>query len=596
MMLQTVLSAPRMVPLMVWLVGALAASRTTLADSTAPQPDAIYWDGKIVTVDDRFRVVEALAIRGERVVAVGATEEIRALAGDGTRLVDLEGKMVLPGLIDSHVHPGGASLYEFDHVVPEMESIADVLEYIQNRTKALKKGEWIYVSQVFITRLKEQRFPSREELDRVAPHHPVIFRTGPDCALNSLALKLSGIDRDTTITDGKPGRIEKDPVTGEPTGILRSCQRLVRYEAPKSLRQPSLEDRVTRLRMLLRDYNAVGLTSIADRSANDGVIRLYEILRDRDELTCRVFLSYHVNAQQPLGEIRRRIARAAEHPLHAYDNRLWLRGIKVFLDGGMLTGSAYMRKPWGVSDIYSIRDPDYRGVLFIQPEKLYQIAKWSLERDLQITAHSVGDGAVHALIDAYEAVDRESSIRGKRPCITHGNFMSAEAIEKMKRLGIVADLQPAWLYLDGATLRKQFGEERLRYFQPYRSLFEAGVIVGGGSDHMQKIGGMRSVNPYNPFWGMWITLKRQPRWTDQPLHPEERIRRRQALELYTIHNAYLTFEEKEKGTLEPGKLADFIVIDRDFLQCPLDDIPKIRVLETVVGGKTVYRWQKGRTP
>ena len=596
MMLQTVLSAPRMVPLMVWLVGALAASRTTLADSTAPQPDAIYYNGKIVTVDDRFRVVEALAIRGERLVAVGATEEIRVLAGDGTRLVDLEGKMVLPGLIDSHVHPGGASLYEFDHVVPEMESIADVLDYIRNRTKALQKGEWIYVSQVFIARLQEQRFPTREELDRVAPHHPVIFRTGPDCALNSLALKLSGIDRDTTITDGKPGRIEKDPVTGEPTGILRSCQRLVRYEAPKSLRQPSLEDRVTRLRMLLRDYNAVGLTSIADRSANDGVIRLYEILRDRDELTCRVFLSYHVNAQQPLGEIRRRIARAAEHPLHAYDNRLWLRGIKVFLDGGMLTGSAYMRKPWGVSDIYSIRDPDYRGVLFIQPEKLYQIAKWSLERDLQITAHSVGDGAVHALIDAYEAVDRESSIRGKRPCITHANFMSAEAIEKMKRLGIVADLQPAWLYLDGATLRKQFGEERLRYFQPYRSLFEAGVIVGGGSDHMQKIGGMRSVNPYNPFWGMWITLKRRPRWTDQPLHPEERISRRQALELYTIHNAYLTFEEKEKGTLEPGKLADFIVIDRDFLQCPLDDIPKIRVLETVVGGKTVYRWQKGRTP
>ncbi len=596
MMLQTLLSAPRLVPLMVWLVGALAASRTTLADSTASQPDAIYYNGKIVTVDDRFRVVEALAIRGERVVAVGATEEIRTLAGDGTRLVDLEGKMVLPGLIDSHVHPGGASLYEFDHVVPEMESIADVLEYIRNRTKALQKGEWIYVSQVFITRLKEQRFPTREELDRVAPHHPVIFRTGPDCALNSLALKLSGIDRDTTITDGKPGRIEKDPVTGEPTGILRSCQRLVRYEAPKSLRQPSLEDRVTRLRMLLRDYNAVGLTSIADRSANDGVIRLYEILRDRDELTCRVFLSYHVNAQQPLGEIHRRIARAAEHPLHAYDNRLWLRGIKVFLDGGMLTGSAYMRKPWGVSDIYSIRDPDYRGVLFIQPEKLYQIAKWSLERNLQITAHSVGDGAVHALIDAYEAVDRESSIRGKRPCITHANFMSSEAIEKMKRLGIVADLQPAWLYLDGATLRKQFGDERLRYFQPYRSLFEAGVVVGGGSDHMQKIGGMRSVNPYNPFWGMWITLKRRPRWTDQPLHPEERISRRQALELYTIHNAYLTFEEKEKGTLEPGKLADFIVIDRDFLQCPVDDIPKIRVLETVVGGKTVYRRQKGRTP
>jgi hypothetical protein len=166
--------------------------------------------------------------------------------------------------------------------------------------------------------------------------------------------------------------------------------------------------------------------------------------------------------------------------------------------------------------------------------------------------------------------------------------MSAEMIRKIKDLGIVLDLQPDWLWLDGATLRKQFGDERMAYFQPYKSLFEAGVAVGGGSDHMQKIGSLRSINPYNPFLGMWITLTRQPRWTDQPLHPEQRISREQAIRLYTVNNAFLTFEEKEKGSLEKGKLADLIVLDRDILACPLDQVRTTQVEQTYLGGKLVY--------
>jgi len=153
----------------------------------------------------------------------------------------------------------------------------------------------------------------------------------------------------------------------------------------------------------------------------------------------------------------------------------------------------------------------------------------------------------------------------------------------------VLDLQPVWLWLDGATLRKQFGDERLTYFQPYKTLFENGVMVGGGSDHMQKIGSLRSINPYNPFLGMWITLTRQPRWTDQPLHPEQRISREQAIRLYTINNAYLTFEEKEKGSLEKGKLADLIVLDRDILTCPVNDVRNIQVAQAYLGGKLVYQ-------
>jgi hypothetical protein len=196
---------------------------------------------------------------------------------------------------------------------------------------------------------------------------------------------------------------------------------------------------------------------------------------------------------------------------------------------------------------------------------------------------------VHALIDAYARVNEEFPVRDKRPCITHCNFMSREAIDKMQQLVIVADLQPDWLFLDGATLRKQFGNERLEYFQPYKSCFDKGVVVGGGSDHMQKIGSLRSVNPYNPFLGMWITLTRQPRWTDEPLHPEQRLTREQALRLYTINNAYITFEEKEKGSLEKGKLADLVVLKQDILTCPLEEVKDIQVARTYLGGKLVYQ-------
>jgi predicted amidohydrolase YtcJ len=302
-----------------------------------------------------------------------------------------------------------------------------------------------------------------------------------------------------------------------------------------------------------------------------------------------VFLTYYVNAQAPMDDIGAAIQKAARHPLHEYDSLLWLRGIKVYLDGGMLTGSAYMREPWGVSKIYSITDPAYRGLLFIPADRLEKIARLVLENGLQPTAHTVGDGAVHALIDAYEAVNKDLPVRDRRPCISHCNFMSAEAVEKMRALGIVADLQPAWLYLDGVTLEAQFGEKRLGYFQPYRTLFDRGVMVGGGSDHMQKLDSLRSINPFNPFLGMWIALVRQPRWTDKPFHAEQCITREEAIRLYTINNAYLTFEEKEKGSVEAGKLADFIVLDRDILTCPVGEVKDIQVRETWLGGKCVYR-------
>ena len=548
-------------------------------------PDVIFHNGKIVTVDARFSIAQAVAITGERIVAVGTSQALLAKAGPATRKIDLRGRTVLPGLTDSHTHAADAALFEWDHPVPDMETMADVLAYIRARAKVVPEGDWIFVSQIFVTRLREQRFPTRTELDQAAPKHAVYFRTGPDAAVNSLALQRAGIDRNYEIKDGRPGRIEKD-AAGEPNGILRNCARLIPYQS--SGRQPSVAERAIQLGKLIADYNSTGITSICDRDAGDDDIATYEHLRASGTLSARVFINMSVDGQAPIEEIRHRIDVAAAHPLHTYSNQLWLRGIKMYLDGGMLTGSAYMREPWGVSSVYSITDPSYRGMRYIEADKLFEAVRYAIRKGLQPTAHSVGDGAVHAMVEAYRRVNEETPVREHRPCITHSNFMSPSAVEDMAKLGIVADLQPAWLERDGATLMKQFGYARLSYFQPYKALQDAGVIVGGGSDHMQKIGSMRSINPYNPFYGMWIMLERRPRWTATVLHPEQRVSRQQAIRFYTIQNAFLTFEEKEKGSLEVGKLADLIVLDRDILTVPVDAVRTTQVTETWLGGKRVY--------
>ncbi len=555
----------------------------SITNSPGAEPDLILLHGKVVTVDKAFSIHPAMAIAGDQVLKVGGNDEVLQTRGPKTAIYELGGKMVLPGLIDSHLHPE-AAMTEFDHPIPSMESIPDVLDYIKVRARTLPPGQWIQVSQVFITRLREQRYPSRAELDGVAPMHPVVFATGPDASLNSLALKLSGIDKDFKVTDGGPGYIEKT-VTGEPTGILRSCTRYVKSQ--ESGKSPSAQDYYRRTLELFKDYLSVGLTSIGDRDASPETIDRYREMLRRGDLPLRVAISQHVETLGSLEQIQDHIRAIAKDPLCQENPRLRIIGIKTYLDGGMLTGSAYMREPWGVSPIYAITDPNYRGLLFIPKERLLPIVKTAVENGLQFTAHSVGDGAVHTLLEAYEAINQELPIRQTHPCISHSNFMSREAVEKMARLGVSVDIQPAWLYLDTRTLVKHFGYDRLRYFQPLRSIFAAGGIAGGGSDHMQKIGSLRSVNPYHPFLGMWVAVSRRARWYEGTLHPEEALTREQAIRFYTANNAYVLRHENRVGSLEPGKLADFIVLDTDLLNCPEEAIKDTQVLRTYFNGKLV---------
>ena len=336
-----------------------------------------------------------------------------------------------------------------------MRAIADVLAYIRARATTLGEGKWIVIQQVFITRLDEKRYPTRSELDSAAPTNPVVFRTGPDASLNSLALAHFKITKGTAAPDGV--KIEHDDA-GEPNGILRGWSRMISLPG-SGARSPNQEDRAARLKKLFRDYNSTGITGIIDRNAGSQAMGLYEELLDEDELTVRIAMSRAVGNDGSADSIREQIRAIADEPLNRERGPM-LRtvGIKMFLDGGMLTGSALMRNPWGTSKIYGIDDPDYRGLRFISEEKLAAAVDACVENDMQFTAHSVGDGAVHALLDAYQAAAAKRPIKQIRPNITHCNFMSAEAVEKMAQLGVSADIQPAWLYLDTRTLTSHFGE------------------------------------------------------------------------------------------------------------------------------------------
>jgi predicted amidohydrolase YtcJ len=571
-----------------WLIVAASTAHTFGAD----EAELIVHGGKVFTAARDGAVHEALAAREGRLLKVGSNAEVLALGGPQTRVIDLGGKLVLPGLIDSHVHPTGASLTEFDHPIPPMETIADVLAYIRARAAAVGPGEWIVLRQIFITRLREQRYPTKAEMDEAAPLNPVAYSTGPDASVNSLAMRLSGIDKDFQPTAG--GKIERDAATGEPTGILRNATAYLKIKTNE--RQPTEAQRDARLKQLLADYNSVGITGIIDRDCTADNLTQYARLRAAGDLSVRVAVSHDVSNKLPVDQMREKIREIAAHPLRQPDSQLRIVGIKTFLDGGMLTGSAYMLEPWGLSTIYSIDDPRYRGMLYLPPETLVPMVRATVEAGLQFTAHSVGDGAVQALLDAYEEVDKTTPVAPTRPCLTHSNFMSAKSIFRAARLGVVLDVQPAWLWLDTRTLLAQFGYDRLRYFQPLRTIFESKVIAGGGSDHMQRIGALRAVNPYDPLLGMWVTITRRAKGVDQPLHPEEALTRQQAIRFYTANNAYLMFLEDQIGTLEAGKLADFIILDRDLLSCPENEIRDARPLQTYLGAKLVYdRTQAGET-
>jgi predicted amidohydrolase YtcJ len=577
-----------------WLTITLLGAANPALSQDSQAPDLVIRNARVVTLSSDSRIAEAIAIREDRILAVGTDQEISALAGPATKRIDAGSRTILPGLYDSHVHPLGAATSEADHPIPAYRSLADVKSYISSRANIQDKGTWIIVRYAFPTRFDESRFPTKAELDAIAPDHPVLHQAGPAGMANSKALEISGITRDTR--NPAAGQVVKDPNTGEPTGMIRNAYGLLK-ELPSDAYDSRGRDDEALLKKLIGLYNGRGLTSIADRSASETALGLYRRLRDKGELSIRVNATRVFD--QPPGDRAAIVAglnklagynsdAEPNGPTGVGDHWVHIGPMKIFLDGGMLNGTAYMREPWGVGPAYQITEPDYRGLLFVQPKPLALIAEEAARRGWQMTAHVAGEGAMDELLTAYQHADRTVGIRNRRWLITHANFTSAENLRRCAQLGVGADLQPAWIWKDTRTLLKVLGPSRMEWFHPYRKWLDAGLTIGGGSDHMIRLDAIEATNPWDPWLGIWVAVTRKTEGAGV-LNPNQRLTREEALRFYTINNARLHSEDRDKGSIEPGKLADIIMVDRDPLTCNIDELRTTKVLWTMVGGKIVYQ-------
>lgn len=565
------------------MVRSVLLGMTLAAAMQAADADLILHNGKVITVDTAFSIREAVAVKDGRIARVGTSAQVLAAErGARTRVVDLGGKTVLPGLIDAHVHALDSGLSEFRAPLPPFDSIEAIQAFIRERARTTPKGAWIVVPRTLPPRLKEMRMPTRADLD-VTTDHPVAFDASYVWSANTLALKMSGITRDTPNPPG--GEVVKDD-TGEPNGILRNAASLL-----KGLpRQDSFteDERLSALEKMLRLYAESGLTAIGDRAVTQTEVRLFERLRKENRLPVRVVLTWRLGTTRPVEELVREIA-ASPWTTNYGDEWLKFGTFKVTLDGGQSVGTAYQRMPYGPfgRQLYGQTNPDARGTQFVDAEKLYRIFSAAHAKGWQMTAHAQGGAAIDTLLDVFERLDKDKPIAPTRSHVMHGSFQNEASLDRMKRLGIIADAQPGWLHYDAPALTRVFGERNMRHFFPLRGYIDRGIPVAGGSDHMLGHDKNRAVNPFNPFLNMWQCLTRVTT-EGKTLYPEERITREEALKMWTVWAAYLQFNEKTAGSIEAGKFADLVVIDRDYLTCPLDEIRLIEPMLVMVGGRTVY--------
>jgi len=562
----------------IFLAAILLNSCKTMASA-----DIIIINGKIITVDGDFTIAEALAISDDTIMSVGTNESILQLTGEKTRIIDLAGKTVIPGLIDSHLHPESASVSELYDEIPDVKTIIQLLDWIKSQAARKTEGEWIVFPKFFSTRLIEMRQPDLKELDMAAPSNPVFLNGSFGGMINSEAMKLSRINSDSD----HPGII-KDKYTGRPTGFIRaSAFSLLKLPEEKKLSYQEEQDALVEM---LKRYNRYGITSLFSGSGDFESVKIYKDMSEKKILTARIYQNILLpTAGSVSKESVEAILKSYEGSTGSGDKWVRIGSLKVFMDGGILTGTAWLQEPWGekAGKIFGIEDPSYRGIVNYSRKELFDIVSVANEFDWSFTAHATGDGSVNLLLDVFREVNMKKSIKEKRFSIIHGNFFSEEAIEIMKELGVYANIQAAWFYKDADAMVSILGNKRVESFHPNRSMTDAGVMINGGSDHMVKWDANTSINPYNPFLGMWAMITRKTE-RGSVVGSSESVTREEALKIYTINNARASFEESIKGSIEPGKLADLAVLSDDYLTCPEDDIKDIEALITITGGKIVY--------
>lgn len=525
-------------------------------------PDLIIVNARIYTVNPAMPSAEAVAITAGRFSAVGPTREIRALAGATTRVLDAGGKTIIPGLADNHLHgAGGGPGVDLSSA----RSLGEALKRIETRVRQAKPGEVVITNADWHeAQLKEQRLPYRIDLDKVAPRTPVVVvRGGHEYILNSAALNKWDINKATKEPPG--GRITRDEA-GELNGeLVDRAKALVNLPEPPP---PTIESLIAEHKKL----NAAGLTSIRYPGASIEHYRMLQEIQKRGLLTIRVN-----HLLRPFVSTPAQLASTLDQwGVKPDEGDEWLRngGLKLAVDGGFEGGwmTELYEKPFDEGG-------KFYGINTLKLADFTALAKAANRGGWRVATHAVGDAAIDEVLAGYEAADAEKSMQGRRWSIEHAFLPRDDHYPKMKKLGLAISVQDH-LYLAGPSLVKMWGAKRAAWVTPVRSYLDHGIEVSGGTD--------APVVPYPPLWVFYHWISRDT-ITGGVLGADQRISRPEALRVETQNNAYLTFEEKIKGSIEPGKLADLVLLPQDIMTMPEKDIPTMKVMMTIVGGKIVYQ-------
>ena len=525
----------------------------------AQAPDTILINGKIATVDPQFSVREALAIRDGKILALGTSADIRKLAAASTRVIDLQGRTAIPGLIDSHLHAIRAAL-SFATEVNWIgaRSLPEALRRITDASHTMKSGAWLIVAGGWTAaQFKENRPPTQAELVAAAPENPVYVQLGYGWAMITPAgYKILGISSESDLPSG--GRYEKD-ASGKPTGAVTGGQGAIIALFDK-LPLPNFEEQIAGTKKFFRELNRLGITGVVDPGGNnvtpDSYQAIYKVWRD-GQMTVRV--AYALCGFTPGQEFEEYKNLTRLLPMGFGDDMLRFNGI-----GERITAAMNNNNNPNETD----------------KERYYQIVKWAADHGMSVTMHWATDQSVHHLLEIFERVNKEVPIAPLRWSIAHLNDASPETLQRMKALGVGWTVQDA-MYFDGDNFLRQRGKEAASRVPPVVSARRIGVAAGAGTD-------AHRVASYNPFTALQWFLDGKTVSGTALRGPEETPSRNEALRLYTLGSAWFSKDELKRGSLEAGKLADLSVLSKDYLTVPVDQVGGIESLLTIVGGRVVY--------
>jgi len=528
-------------------------------------PDIILINGDIYTQAKPARV-QAMAVRDGRIVAIGSNDEIRNLKGAHTQVVDLGGHFVMPGFNDAHVHLEEAGLELQSVDLRGTGSLQEMQHLVSSASTAAAPGEWLVGGGWDETLWTDQKLPTRQDLDYVSGGHPAVFSRvdGHIAVANTAALKAGGVTAQTQAPEG--GKIDHD-ANGEPTGILRETARgLVESKIPP----PTAARRRRAAELALADAARWGITSAQDNSSWD-IFLVYEDLQREGKLTARI--SEWLAFDDPVSVLQ---TERAYHP--ADDAMLYTAMLKGFMDGSLGSRTAALLAPY-------TDDPGNSGLARYEQDKLNRMAVERAAAGFQIGFHAIGDRAAQMALDAFAAAEaaarQNHQTRDFRFRIEHDQVITPAQFAQYRKLGVIASMQPNHLLTDMNWALARIGPERAKTSYAWKEFLDNGVRLAFGTDY--------PVEPITPFRGVYAAVTRMNEAGTKSYDPEQKLTIEQALAAYTTGSAYAQFAEKEKGTLAPGMLADFVVLDRDLTKVAPPEILKTKVLRTVVGGKTVYQ-------